>query len=169
MPIPDSLDGDSLQTMSSVLLRRAKTDDALEVLRWRNDPRSRAMSLSTRQITPDEHCAWFEQAVRDPARILLIGCLEDRRIGMVRFDSDKLVRWWRVSILLAPEARGQRLSKPLLSKAMSLILQSTPLAELRAEVKKSNQESRRLFESLGYELLDTFSDEDVLIFSYGQS
>ncbi|HKD98250.1 MAG TPA: GNAT family N-acetyltransferase [Micromonosporaceae bacterium] len=54
------------------MLRPATLLDAEEVRRWRNHPQVRAMSLTTHEIGPDEHAAWFAGAVTDPTRRVLI-------------------------------------------------------------------------------------------------
>jgi RimJ/RimL family protein N-acetyltransferase len=54
------------------MLRPATLLDAEPVRRWRNHPQVRAMSLTTHEIGPDEHAAWFARAVTDPGRRVLI-------------------------------------------------------------------------------------------------
>jgi RimJ/RimL family protein N-acetyltransferase len=54
------------------VLRPATVDDADDIRRWRNHRDVRAMSLTTHEIGPGEHAAWFAKACVDPSRRVLI-------------------------------------------------------------------------------------------------
>ncbi|MEV6600217.1 GNAT family N-acetyltransferase [Actinoplanes sp. NPDC051346] len=64
------------------MLRAARDADRDTVLAWRNHPDVRAVSLTTHEITPEEHAAWWEAATSDPRRHILI--FDDS--GVVIFD-----------------------------------------------------------------------------------
>ncbi|MDZ4374993.1 MAG: GNAT family protein [Phenylobacterium sp.] len=128
---------------STLTLRRATAADALDVLAWRNDPQTRAMSRDTSEVESAAHLAWFERALADPARTILIGEVGGRKVGMVRFDHGDETE---VSINLAPDHRGQGLSHPLLMKALAGIQ-----GDVWAEIRIENAASIRLFERAGFE------------------
>ncbi|MFI7539875.1 GNAT family N-acetyltransferase [Actinoplanes sp. NPDC049599] len=64
------------------MLRPAVDADRDTVLAWRNHPEVRAVSLTTHVIGAAEHAAWWDAAMADPDRHILI--YDDR--GVVLFD-----------------------------------------------------------------------------------
>ena len=127
----------------SVIIRRAAPDDALDVLAWRNDPLSRAMSRTQTLIEEAGHVAWFTKAIEDPHRALLVGELDGRKIGMVRFDYAKETQ---VSININPVFRGRGLGYELLAGALAY----APSGPIVAGIRNENLASRRLFERAGF-------------------
>lgn len=130
-------------------LRRATIDDALDVLDWRNDPHTRAMSREAAIVDRQAHLDWFARAVEDPSRLLLMGEADGDRIGMVRFD--RVGETWEVSINVAPRARGRGLGAPLLDGALKVFAGLHPDATILAVIKPENVASLRLFEGLGFQ------------------
>lgn len=131
-------------------VRQASIEDAIDVLRWRNDPLVRAMSRHHAHISEDAHMVWYESALSDPNRILLIGTLGNRKIGIVRFDLRHAFSW-EVSIALAKNMRGKGLGRPFLEIALEWIKMSRSQAtSVLAVIRFDNESSLRLFESLGF-------------------
>lgn len=109
------------------------------------------MSWNTDSIDQAKHIEWFNTAVKDRKRIFLIGEIEDRKIGMIRFDvCTENRKAWKVNIVIAPESRGQGFGTCLLTHAISYFHSKLPEASLIAEVKNSNTASQNLFERLGF-------------------
>ena len=135
-----------IETSAPVILRRAAQDDALDVLRWRNDPVTRAMSRAQDVVEEAAHLAWFARAIDDPRRTLLIGELGGQKVGIVRFDHGEETE---VSINLNPDCRGRGLSYALLSEALAYA--SGPVI---AEIRPENLASVRLFERAGFVFTD---------------
>ena len=130
-------------------VRPAAPADAQDLLRWRNDPLARAMSRNQAPILEEAHSAWYTAACRDPDSMLLIGCVGERPVGMVRFDR-RPPSAWEASILLAPQARGRGLGRPLLESALGRLEALRGPTVVLAQVRDSNTASIRLFESLGF-------------------
>ena len=126
----------------AMIIRKATRSDSLDVLAWRNDPLTRAMSRSPEEIAKAAHLAWFDKALRSPRLTLLIGEQDGRKVGMVRFDHGEQTE---VSINLNPACRGERLGSALLAEALKSVG-----GDLTAEVKGENLASRRLFEDAGF-------------------
>ena len=129
-------------------LRRATMDDALDVLAWRNDPVSIAVSKTPKPVDQADHLQWFERAVRDPNRLILIAEEETRKIGMVRFD--RTSECWLVSINLAPFARGKGYGRQALSQAIGMLRANVGRCRIVAEVNRATASSFLLFEALGF-------------------
>jgi pseudaminic acid synthase len=127
-----------------MIVRRATHDDALDVLGWRNDPTTRAMSRDTDVIEEEVHLAWFERALGDPRLLLLIGEEGGAKVGMVRIDRGEISE---ISININPLYRGRGRGGALLAKALACF--DGPLL---AEVKHGNAASKRLFAKAGFVL-----------------
>ena len=138
-------------TDTAIHIRPAGPDDARNLWQWRNAPEVRAASLETDPIPYDSHRKWFNAALADPMREILIAEYEGRAIGMVRFDADGDVA--DINILLDPNARGRGLAKPVLAGA--IIETSMASSILRATVRAENAASLGLFRSLGFETVKT--------------
>lgn len=131
----------------TVTTRPATLADSDSLLAWRNDPATRANSVSADPVKPDAHAVWLAQVLDDPDRVLVIGEDADgTAIGMVRFDLSNDSA--QVSINLAPAARGRSLSAPLLRAAEPWIAGRAQV--LIALIKSTNTPSRRAFERAGY-------------------
>lgn len=130
-----------------MIIRRATLDDALDVLIWRNDPLTRAMSRTQDEVEQQAHLAWFSRALDDGASTLLIGEGGGEKIGMVRFDHGAATE---VSININPLCRGRGLGHELLAEALTWAT-----GDLWAVIKDENLASRRLFERAGFELQET--------------
>jgi len=128
-------------------LRKATPDDASDLLAWRNDPVTRAMSRNSDLVDAADHARWFQRALQDVACTLLIGEDDGRKIGMVRLARGEETE---VSINLNPAVRGRGLSRELLIRALA-----QERGALLAVIKPENLASIRLFEGAGFVLQDT--------------
>ena len=131
----------------AVVVRPADSGDIGDIFAWRNDPDTRRMFKSTAEVEWETHRAWFEVAISDPDRRLLIGEHEGQKIGIVRFDR-VANSFWQISINLAPSARGRGLGTAMLEAAIASIVMRS--GTLKAEVRCDNTVSRRMFERCGF-------------------
>lgn len=146
-----------------MLLRRAKIEDALDVLAWRNDPHTRAMSRDGAPVDQQAHLKWFTGAVDNPSRLLLIGEVGDDAVGMVRFD--RADEAWEVSINLSPASRGRRLAAPLLAGALEVFADLNPGLPVLASIRPENAASLKLFKALGFCSVGVAAD-GLLLFTW---
>lgn len=144
-------------TGALLAVRQAQPEDAMDVLRWRNDSHTRGMSRSCGLIAEKEHRTWFGQALRDPDCCLIIGEHLGVSVGMVRFNRGQGDEW-EISINVAPEMRGKGLGKKLLTAALSHFAVEHPDASLSAEIRSLNMASKHLFESMGFSLVSCIGD-----------
>jgi ribosomal protein S18 acetylase RimI-like enzyme len=148
--------GSNEQSVSGLMVRHAASEDALELLSWRNDPLTRAMSHNTDVISSEQHLAWFDRVLNDPRRCLFIAVAGTEKVGMIRYD--QLTEGeWEVSIVIAPQARGRGLGKQLLLHGIKAFYIEHPRVSLLAEIKVGNTVSQALFTSLGF-LIDVESE-----------
>ena len=134
-------------------LRRAKAADAQAVFDWRNDPATRAASLSTAEVDWHTHEQWFGRALENLRLVMYLAeqAVEPHLIGMCRFDINEAAESAEVSINLNPLARGQRLAQPLLDTAIrTFSLEHGAVRELSAQIRAENHASRLIFERAGF-------------------
>ncbi len=133
---------------AQLTLRRAGLADAEELLRWRNDPLTRASSFNSEQISRADHAAWLAQVISDRDRLLLIAIEAGRSVGQVRLDKSGM-GVVELHISLAPEARGHGLGTALLILAMD---HAATLGAERvfARIKPGNIASERSFSGAGF-------------------
>ncbi len=132
----------------TLTVRDASMGDCLQLLRWRNDPATRAVSRTTEAIGLDAHAPWLERTLERHDRELFIAQVKGRPVGMVRFDADGSA--WEVSINLAPETRGRGFARKVLSEAEALFFRRHPGSSVMAFVRAENAPSMRLFDRAGY-------------------
>ena len=130
-------------------LRPVTVDDADILLGWRNDPKVRAASRATDEVTMAEHEGWLMRMLESPLAWLFIGVDEDNQpVGHTRVVEAE--RYAEVSIVVAPHARGRGLGSQLLNLTHDAYAADGGDFELRAFVRASNDPSHRLFLSAGY-------------------
>jgi len=130
-------------------LRPAQREDAENLLRWRNDPTTRAASFNSEEVSPTEHAAWLERVLVDPDRRLLIATEDHAPVGQLRLDR-LAANTVEVHIALAPEARGHGLATELLKLAAQEHAPALGAARLLARVKPDNEPSRHSFAKAGF-------------------
>jgi RimJ/RimL family protein N-acetyltransferase len=140
-----------------VRLRAATEDDAGLLLRWANDPDTRTASFSRGPIDPATHATWLRSVLGDPARRLWIALADDAAVGQGRLDVLSPGDGERISISVAPEARGRRLATPLIAAVCA-----EAHGDVEAEVRLENTASRRAFEAAGFLEVDRDDDRSVL-------
>ena len=132
-----------------VSVRAAVERDALTVFTWRNAIENRRHSHDDQAISWETHKPWFEAAVKNPDRIILIGEDAYGELGVVRYDRKD--GYWLVSIYLAPERHGSGLGEPLLRAGSAWLRAQHPeIHEVRAEILVNNGASHDVFLRAGY-------------------
>jgi RimJ/RimL family protein N-acetyltransferase len=77
------------------VLRIATDDDVDTIRRLRNQQANRDVSITSHEISADEHAAWWAKASVDPARRVLIYVRDGRTAGVVTFfDLDGTTGSW---------------------------------------------------------------------------
>lgn len=131
-----------------VAIRDAVESDARRVWDWRASSDLDRFALAPRRINYADHVAWFRAALSDPQRIFRILLWGDLPCGYLRLDMDAQGDA-RVSLCLAPDARGRGFAATLLAEAERQG-RAHALAALKAEVHPENAASLACFERAGY-------------------
>jgi len=137
-----------------VRVRSARDADCEAMHEWRNEAAVRLASRDPAPIDYETHRRWFTSTLADSGRLLLVGEVAGKPVGVVRYDIDG--RSARLSIYLAPGSEGQGFGAELLQAAESRLGEARPEVEhVVAEVLGINEPSRRLFESSGFALRES--------------
>jgi UDP-2,4-diacetamido-2,4,6-trideoxy-beta-L-altropyranose hydrolase len=134
---------------SGIALRKATPADARAMFEWRNTPENRRYALDPSPLEMSRHLQWVDATLADPDRILLVGELAGKPVGVLRYDvSGELAR---VSIYLVPGQHSIGLGAQLLSAGSNWMrAHRGDVGRLVAEIKPENAASARAFERAGY-------------------
>ena len=132
-------------------IRFADIEDAEDLFRWRTDPVTMKFSLSEDKISMESHLEWFNKALADKSRVILIAVLEDgEKAGMIRFD-EKEDGKTEISIAVSPEMRGRGIGTSLLELGCRTHLNNWDKKSIFATIKKVNEISIKIFTRCGFE------------------
>ena len=138
--------------MSQIVLVSAESCHSEMIWEWRNDPITREMSTNNEKITWIEHSSWYEKVLLDNCRKLYLGEKSGIPIGVIRFDKYHKKKYaYEVSINISPASRRKGFGKELLTHGIRKLLKEVEDCKfIRAEVKKDNESSNKLFKSFGF-------------------
>lgn len=130
-------------------LRPARGADCELLYQWRNHPKTRRYFFNPEEISSESHRQWFNAAIGDPMRLLLIGEANDKPIGAVRYDIDGQAA--EVSVYLDPECHGRGWGTALLLAGNGFLHgHDSKLRSLHAKVLVENKTSSGAFLAAGY-------------------
>ena len=112
-----------------VHIRPAKMQDARLLFNWRNDPATRAMSITSGELNWEMHLGWLSSRLSLPDPCIFITEVSGCAIGTFRIDGDE------ISFTVAPEARGRGHATEMLRLAREMF------GSKIAVVKPENQAS----------------------------
>lgn len=150
-----TVDAKGAQRVASLLcppqfsIRRAVIDDCDSIYDWRNAEETRRYIFDAKSIPLETHRIWFCDILKNPNRILLIGEIENKPVGVLRYDfsgNEALI-----SVYLVPGGQGQGVGSQLIRRGSQWIRRNYPhIRIINAEIFKENIASLRAFESAGY-------------------
>ncbi|THB71118.1 MAG: UDP-4-amino-4,6-dideoxy-N-acetyl-beta-L-altrosamine N-acetyltransferase [Gammaproteobacteria bacterium] len=127
-----------------------KAQDLEQVLDWRNHPSIRQFMLTQHKISFEEHCAWFEQASKDPTRHLLIFEWDNVPSGFTHFNGASkggTADWGFYMSSSAPQGTGYEMGKAAIQYAFTVI----GLHKICGQVLDGNQASIGFHNKLGFQ------------------
>ncbi|MFZ5547955.1 MAG: UDP-2,4-diacetamido-2,4,6-trideoxy-beta-L-altropyranose hydrolase [Pseudomonadota bacterium] len=140
-----------LMARPPLTVRPARAEDSEFVHAGRNAEAVRQVSRSPAPIAFDDHERWYHTVLANPNRNLLIGCLGDEAVGVLRYDLAADGKRAEVSLYLAPGRSGLGLGPELLAAAEAWLRREQPMVRtLVAEVLAGNSASIHLFEQAGF-------------------
>jgi len=132
-----------------IKIRLAVHKDINNIFEWRFEEHSKDMSFNEKIPTREEHSIWFNRSLRSKNRILYVGTINKKSIGVCRFDLDSKEFESEVSINMDPEMRGKGLGQKFLSQCVMKYLE-THSHDLFAKIKPKNLASLKIFKSIGF-------------------
>jgi UDP-4-amino-4,6-dideoxy-N-acetyl-beta-L-altrosamine N-acetyltransferase len=130
-------------------IRSMTFSDLPMVLAWRNHSKVRRYMFTQHEISLEEHTSWFELAVEDQSRRMLIIHDQESPIGYVQFSSVKtggIADWGFYTRPDAKKGSGQKLGIAALDHAYGVL----NLHKVCGQAIVSNQTSIRFHEHLGF-------------------
>ena len=150
-----------IEKESSINLRLAQKEDLELTYSWAINKDIRRYSFQQHQITLKEHTSWFLGKVNQTDCVYLIGEIDKKPFGSIRFDikNNEVI----ISFLVDPLFHGQGLGSLLLKKGTEKLiikknLNDTPFNAISGFVMKPNIPSIKAFEHLGFEKVE-FDDK----------
>lgn len=141
-------------------IRAANENDSQKLFEWRNHPTIRAVSRNSAPIAWENHQRWFSAVLAGKDRNLLIGTIENKSVGVVRFDKDGDVA--EVSIYLIPESGFKGQGRNLLLSAERWLKANRPdITSVRAAVLAENAISKNLFLGANYHMHTIYYMKDL--------
>lgn len=140
------------------LMRPMLHADLALVLRWRNHPEVRRHMYSRHEITLDEHQRWFERALQDAHKHLLIFELDREPLGFVNFSelaSAGIADWGFYAAPEAPRGSGQRLGQTALAHGFTQL----KFHKVCGQVLARNERSIRFHRALGFQQEGVLRDQ----------
>jgi UDP-2,4-diacetamido-2,4,6-trideoxy-beta-L-altropyranose hydrolase len=141
-----------------VALQPVRWSDRDLILAWQKHPDTRRYFNNPEPPSRTEHEAWLRAKLDDPQAQLHLILADGQPAGILRTDPEGEEGVARVSILMAPEARGRGLATGALRAGRRL----TPQTLLRAQVHEGNVASERLFRAAGYERRGELFESDPI-------
>lgn len=135
----------------NLTLRKADEGDSESLLEWRNDAATREFSLSSDEVTREQHCAWLNKTLQDKNCLLIIGEVLGNPVGMVRINILNDSGLGQVSINLNPNFRGRGISRQLLGSSLLFggkVLDN--VSKYCADIHIENVASQKIFISVGF-------------------
>ena len=92
----------------------------------------------------------FDETLRNPSKVLLIGEAAGEAIGVLRYDTEQGEA--TISVYLVPDHHGQGYGVPLLEAGSRWLQANRPeVHTLRALVLSENKKGQKAFSSAGFE------------------
>ena len=124
--------------------------DAETIWLWRNDPQTRAVSLTSAPVLWESHVGWLDRTLADARTMQLMVSCDGMAVGTVRFACLDDHAAALVSINLDPAMRGRGIGRAVLACAIEHH-ESAPLAAaLVADIALDNRGSVAIFEACGF-------------------
>jgi RimJ/RimL family protein N-acetyltransferase len=125
-------------------------EDADLLLRWRNDPTTRANSFDSSPIDREDHIRWLTAMLGNPrsARIW-IAADGERAVGQVRVDRRDR-NTGEISVAIDPDERGRGFGVAIIQLGTVRAHEELGVASVVAVVKATNYASLAAFRRAGY-------------------
>jgi RimJ/RimL family protein N-acetyltransferase len=148
-----------------LVLRRARSDDAALLLRWRNDPGTRRGFLNPSPVRHGEHQSWFGRTLAARDSRIYIAEEQGRPVGQLRLDR-RGRDTAEISFSIERTSRGRGLGAVLLKRAATAGRRDLAVSRLVAHVLPDNVASAIAFLKAGYRFTGLRRREGRTIYAF---
>jgi len=132
-----------------ISIRRASIKDCDSVYDWRNNEETRQYIFNTEPIQLETHRKWYIETINNPNRVLLIGEIDNKPVGVLRYDINNDIAL--ISVYLVPGGHRKGIGSHLICCGSRWVRDNYPhVRAINAEIFSDNIASLRAFESAGY-------------------
>lgn len=145
--------------------RPAQRHDAQIYFDWANDPAVRSNGFHTQKLEWENHCRWFEKMIQaSDSYLYLVSDACNKPIGQVRLTPDPSGHL-EIGFSIDAAFRKKGLGLTLLQHTITKHSATHPnTSGFMARVKKTNQASARIFETLNFQLGEDDPELGCLIY-----
>lgn len=133
-------------------LRLAEMKDCDMIFKWRNAGETRRFSGNSKPIPYETHVSWYESALLDQDRAILIGEIEGEPVGVIRYDRKDARAV--VSVYLAPGCKGKGIGARLIKEGSHWTEKHWKINTIDALINAENLASIGAFEAAGFRKKD---------------
>ena len=138
----------------TLALRSLTSGDRERLLRWRNLPHVARFMYTEHEISGEEHAAWFERALVDPARrywIIVVDGIETGLVGL--YDIDRVHRRCALAIYIAElDKRGKGIGSFVDYAVLSYVFDRLEFNRISCEVLAENDHGWRIHLKCGFSI-----------------
>jgi RimJ/RimL family protein N-acetyltransferase len=127
-------------------IRKANISDSDLLFNWRNEIKSRYMSINQSKLNFKDHKIWLSTSLKNPNRKIFIAVNKDDNIGMGRIDLEE--NGSSLSWVVSPNHRKKGYGIKIVSALIKLA--ALPIF---AKIKCENEASKKIAEKLGFKII----------------
>ena len=139
--------------MENLTLRFASAFDCEILFTWKNDCAVQESAFNSAPVAHEEHEKWFASTLQNPDIRIFILESDSVPVGQVRLNRDG--NTGIIDYSIDENYRGKGLGKKIIVLAEDAMKKAGFVSSLKAEVKKDNVPSQKVFERLGYSKSET--------------
>lgn len=135
--------------MTPIALTRAREDDCIDLLEWRNHPDARKNFFDDGIFSQEEHKTWFCGKLKDSSAKIYVARSGDNKVGVIRFEMKR--DFVDVSVNVNPLFFRQGFGSEIIRFGTERFYDDVKYADtVVARIKKDNIASQKAFSKAGY-------------------
>ncbi len=150
----------SKNEINKFTLKKIKNSDADLLFMWINDPKVRQNSFLVKKISYQKHKIWLKKKLLKKKSIFLKLIVNGVPVGQIRFDNKK--KFYYVDYSIDDAFRNLGFGKLIIKESIKKYIKKNK--KVRADVKKTNLNSIKIFQSLNFdEIKNNFDNRSFVL------
>jgi UDP-4-amino-4,6-dideoxy-N-acetyl-beta-L-altrosamine N-acetyltransferase len=141
-----------MSILDRVQLKEISDKDLPLVLSWRNQEKIKNVMINDKNVSWDEHLAWFENLKDNEDIIVLLFSLDDRPLGLVNFKVDRLNEKCEWGFYIGAQDAPKGAGKLMGFAALNYLFNQLNVRKVCAEVLEHNIKSLTFHEKMGFSI-----------------